>query len=107
MVEVEGTVTEEMLNNMATRQCECEEAKSAQNSEKVQLTAEENVEKLFRSEFPDTASILKAAVLPIMSGMMDSIVIDTGRKVKGRVSVTRKGNIKVERIETKKMSLEG
>lgn len=106
-VEVEGgTVPEEVLNRRATEQCDCDMAVAAHESEKIKTKAEENVEKLFREQFPDTASLLKAAVLPIISGEMDSITIDTGMRVKGKITKTSKGNIKVERIETRKAVLE-
>lgn len=105
-LETNGAATEEQLNKWATQKCDCEQAMKAQESESIQNYAEDNVEGLFRREFPDTASLLKAAIIPIMANAMDSITIDTGKKVKGKVSKTAKGNIKVERIETKKTVLE-
>lgn len=107
MVDVgDGIPTKEELDKKATAMCDCDDAKNAQESAKVQTEAEENVESLFRKEFPDTASLLKAAVLPIMAGQMDKMTIDTGKRVKGQITRTSKGNIKVERIETRKMVLE-
>lgn len=50
--------------------------------------------------------ILMAAVKHIESGQIDSITIDTGMRVKGKVSKTAKGNIKVERTKTLKTALE-
>lgn len=107
MVEIGDEIpTKEEVNKRATEQCECEAARHAQERSKVQLEAEDNVERLFRKEFPVTANMLKAAVIPIMCGEIDKISIDTGRKVKGQITITSKGNIKVERIETRKTVLE-
>ena len=107
MVDVgEEIPTKEELNKRATEKCECEAAKHAQDRVKVQTQAENNVESLFQKEFPVVARLLKAAVIPSMCGEMDGIVIDTGARVKGRVSVTSKGKVKVERIETRKSVLE-
>lgn len=105
-LETNGAAAEEQLNTWATQKCDCEQAIKAQETESIQNDAEENVEGLFRREFPDTASLLKAAIIPIMANTMSAITIDTGKRVKAKVSKTTKGNIKVERIETSKTVLE-
>ncbi len=104
-IEADGRKTEQELANMATMLCNCEEAKAAQDVEMMQTTAETNVEKLFREENPDMASLLKAAVLPIMGDRIDQIIIKSG-KMQGKVSVNSKGGIKVERTDTHKKALE-
>lgn len=106
-IEVEGgTQTKELLDRQATEECDCAEAVAAHESETVKTRTEKDIEMLFKEEFPDTASLLRAAVLPIMSGEMDKITIDTGKKIKGSVVKTSKGNIKVERTETRKTTIE-
>ncbi len=105
MLEVEDGITKEELNQEATENCNCECAINARESAKAEAEAVENIETLFK-DFPDTANILKAAIIPIMAGELNKVVIDTGRKVKAQVMRTSKDNIKVERSESKKMVLE-
>lgn len=105
-LEIEGTRTEEELNKIATQKCDCEDAKKAHESLCIQQKAEKAIEDYFRTDFPDTASILKAAILPIQANMIDSITVDTGFGIKGKVTTTSKGKIKVERTRTTKNALE-
>ena len=104
-IEVDGRKTEQELANLATMKCTCPDAKAAQEVEHMQLTAETNVEKLFKEENPDMASLLKAAVLPIMGDRIDQITIKSG-KMTGKISINSKGGIKVERTDTNKKALE-
>jgi hypothetical protein len=103
-LDADGSVTMEELNRMATAMCDCEQARNAQEYEQIQTKAEENVEKLFREDLPDVASLLKSSVLPIMGGQIDQIIIKAG-KVSGKVAATSDGSIKIERSETSKAVL--
>lgn len=99
-IEGQEGMSEEERNRKATELCDCKEAKTAQEK------AEKNIHQMFGEDFPETEEILLAAVKYIESGDIDSITIDTGMRVKGKVSMTSKGNIKVERTKTLKTSLE-
>ena len=106
MLEVEGNVTEEWLNELATDECNCIEAEIARKRAETQAEAEENVETLFRNDMPEAADLLRAAIPAIVKGTLSKIAVDTGRKVKAQVVRTAKGAVKVERSETSKTVIE-
>lgn len=106
MVEQRGGETPETLNQRATGKCDCKQARHMQQVEKAKTKAESNIENLFGQMEEDMINLLKAAVLPIMEDHITGITIDTGRKVKAKISKTSKGNMKVERIDTRKAALE-
>lgn len=106
MVEVPDTTTEKERDIAATEQCKCEQAKKAQETTKVKLQSEMNIENYFAKEFPEVAEILKAAVGPIAQRKIEKITIDTGWGIEGKISITSKGKIKVEKKETKKSAVE-
>lgn len=105
-IEGQEGMSEEERNRKATELCDCKEAKTAQEKAETRTKAEKNIHQMFGEDFPETEEILLAAVKYIESGEIDSITIDTGMRVKGKVSMTSKGNIKVERTKTLKTSLE-
>ena len=105
-IEGEEGMPEEERNRKATELCDCKEAKVAKEKEKARTKAEKNIHSMFGEDFPETEEILMAAVKHIENGQIDSITIDTGMRVKGKVSKTAKGNIKVERTKTLKTALE-
>lgn len=101
-----GQCTEDQLNDWATDLCSCSGAKM----EKIRKTSEEkantNIEKLFRESYPETADLLRQAVGPVRRSIIAGITIDTGHGIKGKVSLTGKGKVRVEQIVSKKTSLE-
>lgn len=106
MVEVLDTATEQECDIAATEQCKCEQAKKAQEMKKAKFQSQTNIENYFEKDFPETAELLKAAVIPLHNGAIEKITIDTGYGIKAKLSVTSKGKIKVERLETKKQAVE-
>lgn len=105
-VEVEDNTPDEVVDKEVTINCSCTSAKVARDRKKKQAKAQENVEELFANHSEDVREFLKAAVVLIGENMVDKISVDTGRKVKAQITKTSKGNIKVERTETRKMAVE-
>lgn len=101
-----GQCTEEQLNDWATEMCNCSGAKMEKNRKTSEEKAKNNIEKLFRENYPETADILKAAVNPVVRNLVASITVDTGHGIKGKVNLTGKGKVKVEQIVSRKTSLE-
>lgn len=105
-IEGQEGMLEEERNRKATELCDCKEAKAAQEKAEARTKAEKNIHYMFGEDFPETEELLMAAVEHIENGKIDSITINTGVRVKGKVSKTAKGNIKVERTKTLKTALE-
>lgn len=89
-----GQCTEEQLNDWATGMCDCPGAKVEKKRETTAEKARGNIEKLFREHYP------------VVRNIIAGITVDTGHGIKGKVSLTGKGNVKVEQIVSKKTSLE-
>jgi len=106
MVDIPDTATEQDCDIKATEQCKCEQAKKAKELKKIKLKSEANIEEYFTKDFPEMAEILKAAVGPIAQRKIEKITIDTGWGIQGKISITSKGKIKVEKVETKKLAVE-
>ena len=65
------------------------------------------VERQFGKYLPKTAvELLKTAVELIEEDQIDSLTLDVGNGLKGKISMTSKGNIKVEKTETRKETQE-
>lgn len=90
--------TEELLNKKATDKCDCFEAKLDQKKKE----ALEQIDTFFSEEFPEMAELMAAAIKPIQTETVDKITVDTGAGVKGKISKTAKGYLKIERIDTRK-----
>lgn len=101
-----GQCTEEQLNDWATEMCDCAGAKIEKRQKKTEEKVKNNIEKLFRESYPETADILRQAVAPVVKSTIASITIDTGHGIKGKVTLTSKGTVKVEQSVSKKTSLE-
>ena len=101
-----GQCTEEQLNDWATGMCDCSGAKMEKRRATTAEKARNNIEQLFRDNYPDTADLLRMAVGSVVKNIIAGITVDTGHGIKGKVTLTSKGKIKVEQIVSKKTSLE-
>lgn len=106
-LETIGEVGEEKLQELAAEQCECGGAKEARRKKQQREKLEKNICKLFGETFPEASDLLIAAICPIQEYNLAAIQIDTGLGIKAKLSVNQKGEIKVEKSETKKQVLQG
>lgn len=103
------TDTEEEINKKATQECDCEQSAKAQEFATIRTNAAKNVDELFTGEdLEDMANILKASVLPIMEGSIDSVTVNSKSGTTGRVWKTsnKTATVKVERVDTTKTAKE-
>lgn len=89
-----------ILNRRAMEVCDCEEAKVWRVREARREKALENIDKMFRRDFPETADILAVSVDAIMYGRIDKINLDTGYGVKAKMRLDKDGNVVVERSQS-------
>lgn len=99
-------MTGEEIDKLATESCTCEEARNMQEKKEAKTQAQLNISALFSRDFPIVEEMLMKAVSALEAEEISSITVDTGKRVKAKVSLTSKGNIKVERTKTTKTSLE-
>lgn len=95
---------EEKINREATLLCDCDEAVRARDVMSYIISAKENIDIVLKDK-EELAEYLKVGVDQIARGEIDSITVVTG-KIKIKVGVTPKGNIKVDFTRTTKVSLE-
>ena len=95
--------TEEEALLKAKEICTCDGAKLFQKRQVRIEKACDNIELEFHEHFPETEELLKAAVPHIIGYRINKITIDTGNGIKGTVSITSKGSIKVTKAISKKV----
>ncbi len=97
---------QEDIDELATETCECLDARIYAHKKGQKERTNERIDLLFGKDnksvtVPDAAvDLLHKAVYPICEGFIQSIAIDIGNGVKGKINVTSKGNVKVARIKT-------
>lgn len=101
-----GMAKQEQLDKWATEKCSCDEAKAAQEKVKAKRTAEENIIRLFREDFPETEAIMKEALVYVENEDVAKVTVDTGNGVKGTLRRTNKGTIVVEMVTSSKKTME-
>lgn len=113
MMQVEGEdLTKPQAEEQATMTCNCSEAAEYQKEKQRKEKAMKNVSVLFGEDAtPDKrvgegiVNILKAAVEEIYTGGLAKVTLNMRGGVKASISQNSKGEINVERIETKKQKL--
>lgn len=97
---------QEEIDELATETCECIDARIYAHKKSQKERANGRIELLFGKEnksvtVPDAAvDLLHKAVYPICEGFIQSITVDVGNGIKGKISVTSKGIVKVARTKT-------
>lgn len=105
-VEVEEGITDRAVDIEVTKWCNCHDASKEREKLERMEAAQANVDKLFESNSTEVKEFLKAAVVLIGERRAGKISVELGGKVKAQISKTSKGNIKVERTESKKEAVE-
>lgn len=111
-IECEQELTQPQAEEEATMSCNCAEATEYQKEKLRKEKAMQNVDALFgEAAAPDKrcgeaiVKILKAAVEEIYTGGLAKVTLNLRGGVKAAVSQNAKGEINVERTETKKQKL--
>ena len=80
-VEVEANSSIESITEVATMQCECDEAKEYQ----MIVRGEEKIDEMFGADYPECSKILKNSIPDVISHAIKEVIVDTGWSVKGRI----------------------
>lgn len=111
-IETEESLTSPQLAEEATMRCTCEQAVEYQKEKQRKEKALKNVSVLFGQDAApekrvgeEIVSILSAAVEAIYTGGLAKVTLNLRGGVKASVSQNAKGEINVERTETKKQKL--
>lgn len=103
---------EEEAQELATMHCSCPEAVDHRKEKKRKENALKNVSKLFGEDAEagkrvsnSIVEILEAAVEEIYTGGLAKVTLNLRGGVKASISQNAKGEINVERIETRKQKL--
>ena len=111
-IEADGKLTQPQAEEKATMTCQCPEAVEYQKEKQRKEKALKNVSVLFGEDAaPEKrigegiVSILRAAVEEIYSGGLAKVTLNLRGGVKAFISQNSKGEINVERTETKKQKL--
>lgn len=111
-IETEEKLTEPQAAEQATMSCTCAEAVEYQKEKQRKEKALKNVSVLFGQDAApekrvgeEIVNILSAAVEEIYTGGLAKVTLNLRGGVKASVSQNAKGEINVERTETKKQKL--
>jgi hypothetical protein len=111
-IETDKELTQPQAEEQATMTCNCTEAVEYQKEKQRKEKAMMNVSALFgENAAPDKrcgegiVNILKAAVEEIYTGGLAKVILNLRGGVKASISQNAKGEINVERTETKKQKL--
>ena len=97
---------QEEIDELATETCECADARLYAHKKGQKERADARITLLFGKEnksvtVPDAAvDLLHKAVYPVCEGFIQSITVDIGDGVKGKIHTTSKGIIRVVRTKT-------
>lgn len=111
-IDSEEKLTQPQAEEQATMSCTCEQAVEYQKEKQRKEKAMQNVAALFgEAAAPEKrcsegiVNILKAAVEEIYTGGLAKVTLNLRGGVKASISQNSKGEINVERTETKKQKL--
>lgn len=107
-IETSGLAREDDLNEWATEKCDCTRAMDYTKRKNSVAKAKEKIEQLFGASHGGEAIVflLNTGLDAIIAENIDEISIDLGHGCKAKVSQNSKGNIKVERTDTRKVKYE-
>lgn len=95
-----------IIDELATETCECVNARIYTHKKSQKERAHNKIDLLFGENnttviVPDAAvDLLHKTVYPICEGFIQSATVDMGNGIKGKISITTKGIIKVTRTKT-------
>jgi len=111
-LDTDDNLTKPQAEELATMTCTCDRAVEYQKEKQRKEKALKNVSKLFGEDAePEKrigegiVNILRAAVEDIYSGGLAKVTLNLRGGVKASISQNSKGEINVERTETKKQKL--
>lgn len=97
---------QEEIDELATETCECVNARIYTHKKSQKERAHNKIDLLFEENnttviVPDAAvDLLHKTVYPICEGFIQSATVDMGNGIKGKISITTKGIVKVTRTKT-------
>lgn len=97
---------EEKCNEVATELCDCAEAKTYVYKKRRLEKACRSIEEQFRSQEKTIRDILRQLAALIVDSRLESATVKINGELKAKISLTAKGSVKVERIQTKKTAEE-
>lgn len=103
--------TEKQCNELATEQCNCFEAVGYTRKKGQKERAHNRIESLFqdcdnKALTDNSIRVLHSAADLLAESEAQSVTLDDGNGTKAKISITSKGNIKVERTDSHKQAVE-
>lgn len=104
MVALEASASQEDVDTLATKGCNCPDAKIQRDRDQRYEKASQNIEKIFTDNL-EISEILKIATKKIVNDEIDGVTVKRGRMT-AKAAATSKGTIKINRTEKAERSLE-
>lgn len=104
MVTLEASASQEDADTLATKGCNCPDAKIQRDRDQRYEKASRNIEKIFTDNL-EISEILKMAAKKIVNDEIDGVTVKCGRMT-AKAAATSKGTIKINRTEKAERSLE-
>ena len=108
-LEVDPTWKQEELDELATELCDCTEAGAYTYTKKRREKAKKCIKEQFQEEIKENENIkhlLNVVTDMVINEEIRTFSCDINGKIKAKISMTAKGNVKIERTETEKKSEE-
>lgn len=106
MLHTLGAMSDEMCIEAATQLCDCMEADSYTRHLRKKEKAYDRIRTVYGDLPEDIQNVMCAAVDLMVEDRMERVTFNITGKLKAQISVTSKGNIKIDRTETRKSSTE-
>lgn len=108
-MEADPTWKQEELDELATELCDCTEAGAYTYTKKRREKAKKCIKEQFQEEIKENENIkhlLNVVTDMVINEEIRTFSCDINGKIKAKISMTAKGNVKIERTETEKKSEE-
>jgi hypothetical protein len=97
-VEAEEEQSIEQIDELATRNCTCDDAMDYQDKLQAIANTECDIDQLFGGQ--GTADILKSSIMPVAEGKVESVKVNIGNGVTATLKMNKKGRIQVQKQVT-------
>lgn len=92
--------TQEILDELATNKCDCDDAKRVQHINDIRIATKNNINMLFGEDFTDEAEAMCTLTDLMVTGKISKVSLQLRHSTKATMTKTAQGEIKVKKVVT-------
>lgn len=92
--------TQEILDELASSKCDCDDAKRVQHINEIRTATKENINMLFGEDFTDEAEAMCTLTDLMVTGKISKVSLQLRHSTKASMTRTAQGEIKVKKVVT-------